>query len=59
MQRRMLRMSALIQQRLICLLAREDRYQHLALCMVLPKMSAKSTLPAMNCLHNNLLFHSI
>jgi hypothetical protein len=27
--------------------------------MVLAKMIAKPTLPAMNCQHNNLLFYSI
>src|SRR5260370_42124564 len=54
-QRSMLRMSTLIQQRLIRLLARENRYQNLALRVMLAKVITKSALPAMNCLHKNLL----
>ena len=56
MQRRVLRMSTLIQQRLICLLARKNRDENLALRVMLAKVVAKPTLPFMKTrLHNNLL----
>jgi hypothetical protein len=59
MQCRMLWMSTVIQHRFIRLLARKNTYQDLALGVVLAKMIAKSTLPTMNRLHNNLLSVSI
>jgi len=55
MQRRMLRMATLIQNRRICLLARQNCDQHRTLRMMLAKVVTKSALSAMNCLHNNLL----
>src|ERR1700722_16246158 len=54
-QRRMLRMPALVQQRLIGFFAGEDGHKHRTLRMVLAKVITKSALSAMNCLHNFLL----
>jgi hypothetical protein len=53
MQRRMFRMPALIQHRLIGLLARMDRHQNLRRVM-LTEMTAQAALPIMNlnCLHS-------
>src|SRR6266446_6992432 len=50
----MFRMSTRIQDRLIRLLARKNRHQHLALRVMLAKVIAKSALSTMNRLHKNL-----
>ena len=55
MQRRMLRMTALIQHRRLRLLAGMNRHQYRSLRMMFPKVIAKSTLPDVKCLHTTLL----
>jgi hypothetical protein len=48
-------MAALIQQISVGLFVRKNRYQHLALRVMLAKVIAKSALSVMNRLHNYLL----
>jgi hypothetical protein len=45
MQRSMLRMTALIEQRLVRFLTRKNRNQYFAVVMVFAKVAAKPTIP--------------
>lgn len=54
MKSSMLRMPAIIQHLQVCLMALHNAHQNIILCMRLTKVSAKTTLSILYCLHSNL-----